>query len=65
MTEYALNYLENSGQSESFILEQPISSVRSVCSENLLTTNDNEVLIRHHGDHYYLRLTRNDKRILN
>lgn len=64
MTEYALNYLENSGQSESFILEQPISSVRSVRSENLLT-NDNEVLIRHHGDHYYLRLTRNDKRILN
>ena len=63
MIERTLHESENSGRSESLLLEQPISFARLISSESLLA-NSNEVLIRHQGEHYYLRLTRNNKLIL-
>lgn len=63
MIEHTLNYSRNPGHSESPLLEQPTSSVRSISSESLLV-NGNEVLIRHQGECYHLKLTRNNKLIL-
>ncbi|MEY3121546.1 MAG: Hemin uptake protein hemP [Pseudomonadota bacterium] len=63
MIEHTLNYSGNPEHSESPLLEQPISSVRSISSESLLA-NGNEVFIRHQGERYHLKLTRNNKLIL-
>lgn len=63
MIERTLSYSENPGRSGSLLVEQPISSVRSISSESLLA-NGSEVLISHQGERYHLKLTRNNKLIL-
>lgn len=63
MAEYTLNCGENPKSNESRLLGQLIPPVREISSESLMA-NGSEVLIRHQGAHYHLKLTRNNKLIL-
>lgn len=63
MAEYTLNCGENPKSNEFHLLKQLISPIREISSESLMA-NGTEVLIRHQGAHYHLRLTRSNKLIL-
>ncbi len=63
MNEYTFDHGESSKSHESCILGKLISPVKEISSESLMA-NSNEVLIRHQGAHYHLKLTRNNKLIL-